>query len=87
LIDHALLRIPLIGSILLKYQVANFSRMMSTLLAGGLPLVAALETAGPAMSSSVIRQGLQTAVEEVRGGKPLSKCIEDREYFRRWPSK
>jgi type IV pilus assembly protein PilC len=81
LIDRALLRIPLIGSILLKYQVANFSRMMSTLLAGGLPLVSALETAGPAMSSSVIRAGLQTAVDEVRGGKPLSKCIEGQKVF------
>ena len=80
-IDHVLLKIPLIGSILLKYQVANFSRMMSTLLAGGLPLVAALETAGPAMSSTVIRQGLKTAVEEVRGGKPLSKCIEEQNVF------
>jgi type IV pilus assembly protein PilC len=76
-----LLGIPLIGSILLKYQVANFSRMMSTLLAGGLPLVSALETAGPAMSSSVIRAGLQTAVDEVRGGKPLSKCIEGQKVF------
>ncbi len=80
-IDHVLLKIPLIGSILLKYQVANFSRMMSTLLAGGLPLVAALETAGPAMSSSVIRRGLETAVDEVRGGKPLSKCIEGQKVF------
>ena len=81
LIDRFLLRIPLIGSILLKYQVANFSRMMSTLLAGGLPLVSALETAGPAMSSSVIRRGLETAVDEVRGGKPLSKCIEEQNVF------
>ncbi len=81
LIDLFLLKIPLIGSILLKYQVANFSRMMSTLLAGGLPLVSALETAGPAMSSSVIRRGLETAVEEVRGGKQLSKCIEGQNVF------
>ena len=80
-IDLLLLKIPLIGSILLKYQVANFSRMMSTLLAGGLPLVAALETAGPAMSSSVIRKGLSTAVDEVRGGKPLSRCIEEQNVF------
>ena len=81
MIDRFLLRIPLIGSILLKYQVANFSRMMSTLLAGGLPLVSALETAGPAMSSSVIRRGLETAVEEVRGGKQLSRCIESQNVF------
>ncbi len=80
-IDNLLIRIPLIGQILLKYQVANFSRMMSTLLAGGLPLVAALETAGPAMNSSVIRKGVESAVEEVRGGQQLSKCIENQHVF------
>jgi type IV pilus assembly protein PilC len=80
-IDRMLINIPLVGSILLKYQVANFSRMMSTLLAGGLPLVSALETAGPAMNSSVIRKGVETAVEEVRGGQPLSKCIESQHVF------
>jgi type IV pilus assembly protein PilC len=80
-IDNLLIRIPLAGQILLKYQVANFSRMMSTLLAGGLPLVAALETAGPAMSSSVIRKGVESAVEEVRGGQQLSKCMENQHVF------
>src|SRR5882724_3565742 len=38
-IDSVILRMPLLGDIWLKYQVANFSRMLSTLLAGGLPLV------------------------------------------------
>ena len=80
-IDRVLLGTPLIGQILLKYQVANFSRMMSTLLAGGLPLVAALETAGPAMTSARIRRGVESAVAGVRGGQPLSKCIEGEKVF------
>src|SRR5205807_9478127 len=36
-IDGAVLKLPLLGGIWLKYQVANFSRMLSTLLTGGLP--------------------------------------------------
>ena len=36
-IDSVILKMPLLGDIWLKYQVANFSRMLSTLLAGGLP--------------------------------------------------
>src|SRR5258706_9663273 len=36
--DRLRLRLPLAGDIWLKYQVAMFARMMSTLLAGGLPL-------------------------------------------------
>ena len=50
-IDGALLRTPIIGKILLKQQVATFSRMLATLLAGGMPLVPCLETAGSSMSS------------------------------------
>ena len=50
-IDRVILKLPLLGDIWLKYQVANFSRMLSTLLAGGLPLVPSLETAGASMSS------------------------------------
>jgi type IV pilus assembly protein PilC len=81
LIDRAILRLPLLGGIWLKYQVANFSRMMSTLLQGGLPLVPALETAGPSMGSYRIRHGLEVAIEEVRGGQPLSKSLENRKVF------
>jgi type IV pilus assembly protein PilC len=80
-LDRAILRIPLIGGIWLKYQVAHFSRMMSTLLMGGLPLVPALETAGPSMGSYRIRHGLETAIEEVRAGQPLSKSLENRKVF------
>src|SRR5215472_15960522 len=41
-IDRTILALPLLGDIWLKYQVANFSRMLSTLLAGGMPLVPSL---------------------------------------------
>ena len=52
--DRIRLKIPLLGDIWLKYQVAVFSRMLSTLLSGGLPLVPALETAGESMQSRLI---------------------------------
>jgi type IV pilus assembly protein PilC len=38
-IDRFLLSLPLIGEIRLKYRVANFSRILGTLLQGSLPLV------------------------------------------------
>src|SRR3954447_7745138 len=45
-LDKIRLKLPVLGGIWLKYQIAMFARMMGTLLAGGLPLVPALETAG-----------------------------------------
>ena len=41
-IDRLILSLPLLGEIRLKHQVSAFSRMLSTLLQGGLPLVPAM---------------------------------------------
>jgi type IV pilus assembly protein PilC len=80
-IDRTRLAIPFMGAIWLKYQVAVFSRMMSTLLTGGLPLVTALETAGGSMGSRLIRRGIDTAQQRVREGQPLSRGLEQSKIF------
>ena len=80
-IDAAILKMPLLGDIWLKYQVANFSRMLSTLLAGGLPLVPSLETAGASMSSRRILNGIAEAAIRVREGQTLSGSLEAQKMF------
>jgi len=80
-IDRAILWMPMLGQIWLKYQVANLSRMLSTLLAGGLPLVPALETAGASMSSRRILNGIAAAAIRVREGQSLAKSFEEQKMF------
>ena len=80
-IERFRLRIPLVGEIFLKYQVAVFSRMLSTLLAGGLPLVPSLETAGASMPSRLIKAGLAQATLRVREGQALAKSLEETNTF------
>jgi type IV pilus assembly protein PilC len=80
-VDSTILRMPLFGEIWLKYQVANFSRMLSTLLMGGLPLVPSLETAGASMSSRRILNGVADAAVRVREGQPLAKSLEQQNLF------
>jgi len=80
-ISRFLLKLPLAGEILLKYQVSNFSRIRSTLLTGGLPLVPALETAGESIGSRHISIGVGEAAQKVREGSPLSKSLEERKIF------
>jgi type IV pilus assembly protein PilC len=72
---------PVLGDIWLKYQVANFSRMLSTLLAGGLPLVPSLETAGDSLGSRRILNGISDATTRVREGQSLAKSLEEQEMF------
>ena len=80
-IDRVVLSIPLLGEIRIKHQVASFSRMLSTLLQGGLPLVPAMETAGSAMSSRRILKGVMRAGSRVREGQGLAPSLEDQRIF------
>ena len=80
-IDRVILSIPLLGEIRIKHQVASFSRMLSTLLSGGLPLVPAMETAGSAMSSRRILKGVMRAGTRVREGQGLAPSLEEQEIF------
>jgi len=80
-VDRFLLSMPLLGEIRLKYQVANFSRILSTLLQGGLPLVPAMQTAGASMSSRQILNGILNATERVKEGQSLAKSLETEKIF------
>lgn len=80
-IDRAILGTPLLGDIRLKHQVASFSRMLATLLQGGLPLVPAMETAGSSMSSRRILKGVMRAGIRVREGQGLAPSLEEQKIF------
>src|SRR5579863_6220012 len=80
-IDRAVLGAPVVGDIFLKYQVATFSRMLSTLLTGGMPLVPCLETAGASMSSRKIVNGVRDAAVRVREGQSLARSLEEQKMF------
>ena len=80
-IDRAIFSVPLLGDIRMKYQVANFARMLSVLLQGGLPLVPAMETAGGSMSSRRVLNGVLHASRRVREGRGLAKSLEEQKVF------
>ncbi len=80
-IDRVRLGLPILGGIWLKYQIAMFSRMMATVLAGGLPLVPALETAGASMESRVLANAIDDCAERVRQGLPLARSLEATKVF------
>lgn len=74
-LDRARLRIPLVGAILLKFRLAQFSRTLSTLLAGGIPLVPSLEVAAGALESPLLRHSVGVAALRVREGQSLHAAL------------
>jgi type IV pilus assembly protein PilC len=73
--DRFKFRLPVIGDTLLKFQVAQFSRTLSTLLTGGTPLVAGLQTASDAITSKLLRSTVDQATQMVREGESLHGAL------------
>lgn len=63
-IDALLLRLPIFGVILRKIAVARFSRILSTLLASGVPILQSLEITARTSGNMVIEE----AIMKVRAG-------------------
>jgi len=80
-VDNFRLRIPLLGSIWLKYQVALFSRTLGTLLTGGIPLVPAMETAAASMQSRAVADSVTSSAQRVREGRTLSSSLTETKKF------
>jgi type IV pilus assembly protein PilC len=80
-IDGVKLRVPLLGDIWVKYQVAQFSRVLGTLLTGGIPLVQGLETASDSLGTPLLRRALDKASKLVREGQPLSASLKTTGIF------
>jgi type IV pilus assembly protein PilC len=69
------MRLPLIGETITKFQFAQFCRTLSTLLAGGTPLVQAMETAGGAIRSRLVSGAIATGAQLVREGQSLHSSL------------
>jgi type IV pilus assembly protein PilC len=74
-VDGFRIGLPVFGKIWLKYQVALFSRTLSTLLTGGLPLVPSLDTAARSISSRRVAKAVITSIETVREGRSLADAL------------
>jgi type IV pilus assembly protein PilC len=74
--DRIKLRLPLYGPAWIKYQAAQFCRTLSTLLTGGIPLVAGLDTAAGATISRLVSASIEEAARHVREGQSLHGSLQ-----------
>jgi type IV pilus assembly protein PilC len=80
-LDFVRLRLPLVGEIWLKYQVAQLARILGTLLVGGIPLVQAMETAADSLGTRLLQRAVEAAGKGVREGQPLSGSLKKSKIF------
>jgi type IV pilus assembly protein PilC len=77
--DRLKFRLPIIGNTLLKFQMAQFSRTLATLLTGGTPLVGGLQTACDSISSRLVRGAVSEATQMVREGESLHHALASKQ--------
>jgi type IV pilus assembly protein PilC len=76
-IDRFKPRLPLLGEVWLKAQIAQFTRTLGTLLSGGTPLVPALHTSSAAIDNVLISTSVDAAADRVKEGKSLHESLAE----------
>lgn len=75
--DKFLLKIPIIGSFAKLVYLSRFAESLSTLIAGGLPIVKALEISGEVVGNDIYKTIIFETRERVRRGEPISQGLKN----------
>lgn len=75
LIERALLATPALGTVIARFALVRFSRMLGTLIGSGVPLISSLRTAKEAIGNKTLSDAVAHAIEQVQRGTPLSQAL------------
>ena len=75
-LDRVKLKLPVLGDIWIKFQIAQFVRTLSTLLTGGTPLVQSLDTGAESVTSRLVGDAVRQASMLVKEGQSLHAGME-----------
>ena len=75
--DARMLRMPLVGDLIAKVEVARFARTLATLLANGVTLLGALSIVRDTMGNVVLASGFDGVIVKLREGKGFGRPMAD----------
>ena len=79
--DRIKFRLPVFGDLFKKVTVARFSRTLSTLMAGGVSIMQALEAAGPASGSKRVMDIINEVGEGIQQGQSMAVPLGKSGFF------
>lgn len=79
--QSSVLRVPLLGALVLKYNMTLFSRSLGTLLGNGVPLISALHIATQTVGNDILRNALQGIPGKVKGGGKMVDALKSSGVF------
>lgn len=74
-LDLLVLRVPILGSVWHKMAVSRLARTLGTMLAGGVPVLAALEISGNAVANRPLMRAVEIVREDVREGTAMAAAL------------
>ena len=75
-VDALLLKIPLAGNLVVQLSVAQATRSLATLLAGGITLVESWEIAGESITNRELRRRSTEILPMIREGRSFTESLE-----------
>lgn len=76
-LERRLRQVPVIGQMRQMRSLISFSRLMGSMLSGGVPMLRALQAAAQASDDPITERAVILAAEEVRRGRNLLKPLAD----------
>jgi type IV pilus assembly protein PilC len=80
-LDRLKLRAPVLGPVLHRFALSEFSRSLATLLSGGIPLVPSFEIGIASVGNAYVRSKIGPTIQMVREGKPFYAALETSGIF------
>ena len=74
--DRFKLHVPLVGGILHRFAIMQFTQSLGTLLSGGTPMVPSIEIATQSVTNQLVSTKIANIVQNVREGEPLWRSLE-----------
>lgn len=75
------LRLPIVGNLILKYELTLYARALGTLLGNGVPLLTSLHIANETVSNLILRQALTKVPPIVKDGGKVVDAIHVTRIF------
>ncbi len=79
--DEMKMKLPIIGNVLNRIYLARFARNLSTLVAGGIPIIKSLEIISEVINNVIYRDILLEAAQQVTNGKSISESLARHKEF------
>lgn len=79
--DLLMLKVPVLRTVVQKYEMAKFSRTLGTLLDNGVPVLTAIRITADTVSNLAIREEISKVHTGVTEGESLSDSLRECAYF------